>query len=101
MAGAGPTVAAGAGPEEIIQSLGCLACHSLGGEGGALGPPFDGMESLSAEYLRHGILDPAADTAPGFETFAGTMPPNFGDQLTAAQFESLVEYLSQLKAPGQ
>ena len=101
-AGAGATaIAAGATPEEIIQTLGCTACHTLNGEGGALGPPFDGMGRLSTDYLRRAILDPAADTAGGFETFAGTMPPNFGDRLTAAQLESLVGYLSQLEAPGR
>lgn len=100
-AGGGTTIAAGASPEDMIQTLGCTACHSLNGEGGVLGPPFEGMGSLSADYVRRGILDPAADTAPGFEAFAGTMPPTFGDQLTAAQLESLVEYLSQQEPTGQ
>jgi hypothetical protein len=59
------------------------------------------MGSLSPDYLRRAILDPAADTAQGFEAFAGTMPPNFGDQLTAGQLESLVKYLSQQEAPGR
>ncbi|MEN8144715.1 MAG: c-type cytochrome [Gemmatimonadota bacterium] len=100
-AGASAAISAGATPEDMIQSLGCTACHSLGGVGGALGPSFDDMGSLSTDYVRRGILDPAADTAPGFENFAGTMPPNFGDQLTAAQLEALVQYLSQQEATGQ
>lgn len=95
------TPTAGATPEEMIQVLGCLACHTLGGEGGALGPSLDGMVSLQPDYIRRGILEPAADTAQGFESFAGTMPLNFGDRLTAAQLESLVHYLSQQEVPGQ
>jgi hypothetical protein len=52
------------------------------------------MASLERDYIRRSILQPAADTAPGFEQFAGTMPPTFGDQLTAAQLEAIVDYLA-------
>ena len=40
------------------------------------------------------ILDPAATVSPGYEQFAGVMPPNFGSRLTAAQLEALVGFLA-------
>ena len=43
--------------------------------------------------MRRSILDPAADTAAGYETFAGTMPTTFGEQLSAAQLETLLDYI--------
>ena len=52
---------------------------------------------LTAEQIRRSILEPNADTAQGYAAVAGTMPQTFGQQLTAAQLESLVRYLSGLK----
>jgi hypothetical protein len=40
---------------------------------------------------------PNADTAKGYEKFAGTMPLTFGQQLSAAQLEALVGYLARRK----
>ncbi len=51
------------------------------------------MAELEPEYIRRAILQPGADTAEGFEAFAGTMPTNFGDRLTANQLDVLVAYL--------
>lgn len=86
--------AAPAEPREIIAAFGCTACHRLEGEGGPAGPPFEEMAGKDPEYLRRAILAPDADTAPGYEDFAGTMPPNFGDRMTAAQLEALVAFLA-------
>ena len=72
----------------------CFACHQLGEEGVALGPTFETIGTRDAEYIRRSILLPNADTAQGFEAVAGTMPANFGDQLTAAQLETIVRFLS-------
>jgi len=83
-------------PVEIMRGSGCLACHQLGDEGAPIGPPFDGMGArLSADGIRRGILEPAADIAEGYETMAGIMPATFGQQLTAAQLEAVVRYLSE------
>ncbi len=80
-------------PAAMMQSLGCTACHASGDAPGGLGPTISAMAELEPEYIRRSILQPAADTAEGFEAFAGTMPPNFGDRLTANQLEALVAYL--------
>jgi len=104
--GAGGGAAAGgtAGPSattdpvQLFQEMQCIACHKLGSEGQEVGPPFDGIGSrLSSEEIRAAILDPAASISPGYEQFAGVMPPNFGSRLTAAQLEALVGFLAERK----
>ena len=98
--GAGESVAGGPAtastdPLTILRDLTCLACHQLDGEGGPIGPPLDDLgASRDAAYIRRAILEPAADTAPGYEAVAGTMPATFGDRMTAAQLEAVVRYLA-------
>lgn len=94
----GAGAAAPTDPRGLMQTHACLACHKLGEEGGPIGPPFDGIGArLSAEQIRRGILEPNADTAQGYAAVAGTMPQTFGQQMTAAQLESLVAYLAGLR----
>jgi mono/diheme cytochrome c family protein len=91
----GPAPTATLDPVALISEKGCIGCHMLDGKGGAVGPPFDRIgASRTREYLRKSILLPNADTAKGYEKFAGTMPVNFGQILTAAQMEALVSYLA-------
>lgn len=93
--GAGATPPASASdPVALMQSLGCTACHAAEAGAAGVGPAIPSMASLEPDYIRRSILQPAADTAAGFEPFAGTMPATFGDQLTAAQLEALVSYLA-------
>lgn len=92
--GAGPAPTATLDPVALITEKGCIGCHMLDGKGGAVGPPFDRIgASRTSESLRNSILAPNADTAKGYEKFAGTMPATFGQALTAAQLEALVRYL--------
>lgn len=94
--GGAASAPAATGPIEIMDEYGCLACHKLGDQGQVVGPPFDGMGGrVDRERIRRGILDPAAEIASGFEQFAGVMPPNFGERMTAAQLEVLVNYLAE------
>lgn len=82
-------------PRQLLQETGCLACHVIDGAGPPIGPPFDGMGSrLNANQIREAILDPNATIARGYEQFAGVMPPNFGEQLSAAQLEAIVRFLA-------
>jgi cbb3-type cytochrome oxidase cytochrome c subunit len=79
----------------IIRGAGCTGCHKINGEGGAIGPDLTRVGSrLSANLIRESILLPDAKVAKGFEKFKGIMPKTFGNQLTAAQFEALVQFLS-------
>jgi mono/diheme cytochrome c family protein len=85
-------------PVGLLRTSTCLACHQLGGEGGPIGPAFDEIGArLDADYLRRSILYPNADTAQGYEQMAGTMPANFGDQLSASQLEAIVNFLAEQK----
>lgn len=82
-------------PREIMTANGCLGCHKLGDQGAAIGPPFDGMGGrLTSDFIRTSILNPGAAIARGYEAMAGVMPPTFGQQLTAAQLEAVVSFLS-------
>ncbi len=87
-------------PEDIINANGCLGCHSLHGQGGTVGPHFDGVGSRrTADGIRSKILNPQApeNLTHGFENMKGVMPQTFGNQLTGAQLEALVHFLSGLK----
>jgi mono/diheme cytochrome c family protein len=97
--GGAPGIAGGStDPMTIIRGAGCTGCHKMNGEGGAIGPDLTHVGSrLSANLIRESILLPDAKTAKGYEKFKGVMPKMFGNQLTAAQLESLVEFLSSHK----
>ena len=77
----------------LFNSYGCVACHSYQGVGAQLGPPFEDAAGKDREYILRGITDPSADTAPGFEAFAGTMPPTFAQMMSPAELEALVDFL--------
>lgn len=93
--GGAPAAPATKDPQELMTNLGCFGCHQLAGQGTALGPPLDGVGARrDADYIRESILDPGAEVTPGYEPMAALMPRVFGDQLTAAQLEALVQYLA-------
>jgi mono/diheme cytochrome c family protein len=98
-AASGPGIAGGStDPMTIIRGAGCTGCHKINGEGGAIGPDLNHVGSrLSANLIRESILNPDAKIAKGFEKFAGVMPKAFGTQLTGAQLEALVQFLSSHK----
>ncbi|HET9512590.1 MAG TPA: c-type cytochrome [Gemmatimonadales bacterium] len=94
-AATGPAPTATTDPEALLTEKGCIGCHILNGTGGPVGPPFDGMgRRLRADQIRRSILQPNADTAKGYEKMAGTMPPNFGQLLSAQQLEAIVGFLA-------
>lgn len=94
----GPVMSTTMDGKALYMEKGCIGCHQLDKTGGVVGPSFDGMGSrLTAEQIRRGILQPNADTAKGYEKFAGTMPAIFGAQMTAAQLEALVSFIAARK----
>ena len=97
--GAGPAIAGGSiEPMAIIRGAGCTGCHTVNGEGGKIGPDLTHVGSrLSPNLIRESILLPDAKTAKGYEKFKGVMPKTFGNQLTGAQLEALVEFLASHK----
>jgi cytochrome c551/c552 len=85
-------------PRAILEEKGCLACHQIDGAGPPIGPSFDDVGSrLSPDLIRQSILDPNAVIAQGYEQFAGVMPATFGQQLSAAQLEAVVQFLAVRK----
>lgn len=99
-AAGGATAGSGAAdatePAAIMEAYGCVACHALEeGAGGEVGPTVAEVQAAGhpPDYLRTSILSPNADTTPGYEDLAGTMPMNFGERMTAGQLETLVRFL--------
>lgn len=93
---AGGAAASSTDPMEIMRANACLGCHTLGDEGMEVGPTFDGIGArLDTDYIRHSILDPNAEAAEGYEQLLGSMPPNFGETMTAAQLEAVVQFLAE------
>ncbi len=85
-------------PMAIIRGAGCIGCHKVGAEGGAVGPDLTHVGGrLSAAGIREAILLPNAKVTKGYERFAGVMPKVFGDQLTGNQLEALVTFLAGRK----
>jgi putative heme-binding domain-containing protein len=49
----------------------CAKCHTVGGEGGRIGPPLDRIASRRApEFVMESIVQPSQDIAPEFEAVA-------------------------------
>lgn len=93
-AAAGPT-STSTDPVEIMTANACLACHIMDGAGAPIGPSFDGIGGrLSADYIRESILDPRAGASEGFGALIQLMPATFGEQLSAAQLEAIVQFLT-------
>ncbi len=85
-------------PMAIIRGAGCTGCHKVGDEGGAIGPNLTHVGSrLSSALIRECILRPDTRVAKGYEKFVGVMPKLFGNQLSGAQLEALVQFLASRK----
>ena len=78
---AGPSrAAAGSRGEEIYRKSGCERCHTIGSEGGVLGPDLSNIGSRrQPDYLRRALLDPEADIAENFGQYRWytVIPDNF------------------------
>ncbi len=72
----------------LFEEKGCIGCHSLGGQGGDIGPPLDHVgERREAEWIYDHFLDPQA-VSPG------TVMPRF--RLTRQEARALTEFVLQL-----
>jgi putative heme-binding domain-containing protein len=53
--------------EAVYASLDCRRCHTLGGQGGILGPVLDDIGARrSAAHLREALIEPGASVPSGF-----------------------------------
>ncbi len=67
----------------------CITCHKIAGEGGESGPDLSAVGSRrDASSIAQLIADPTGE-------FPDTQMPRFRDRLTAAQINSLAQYLAK------
>jgi len=80
--------------EKLFTSKGCIACHSVDGRGGTLGPDLSdiGRKAYSIHWLHTKIRDPRASDPT-------TIMPAFSS-LTNRQINDLIDYLKSLSGPG-
>jgi cytochrome c oxidase subunit 2 len=72
----------------------CGACHTLAGAGttGTTGPNLDKfLKSDTKAQIKESIIDPQKEIAEGYA--GGIMPPNYGDTLSAAEIDALVNFI--------
>ena len=75
-----PDAAPTARGERVYRSAGCAACHTIGSEGGVLGPDLSNIGARRrSDYLRRALLDPEADIPEGFGQYRWyiVIPDNF------------------------
>jgi mono/diheme cytochrome c family protein len=82
--------------QEVFAAQKCSMCHSIAGKGGKQSP-LDGVGAkLSAEDIRHWIVNPTEMTAKTKSTKKPPMPAKYG-KLPAADIDALVAYMQSLK----
>jgi cytochrome c oxidase subunit 2 len=103
--GGKPAGGGGAAPapdgKALFTSAGCAACHTLADAGatGTTGPDLGKvLVGKDPAFIKQSIVDPNAQIAPGYQ--AGIMPQNFSQQLTPAQIDAIVKYLSDVTKGG-
>jgi cytochrome c oxidase subunit 2 len=84
---------AAADGEAVFAANGCGSCHTLAAANatGTVGPDLDSIPNASAALIRESIVDPNAEVAQGFSP--DVMPSDFGEKLSPAELDALVEYL--------
>ncbi len=79
----------------------CVACHTVGGAGGSVGPVLDGIAARKDEtYIRESVLNPNATLAEGFTQLGISPMPPMSLILKAQEIEDVVAYLLTLKTPA-
>jgi ubiquinol-cytochrome c reductase cytochrome b subunit len=89
-----PAVEPSSEGEQLVKTLGCLGCHTIGGEGGKVGPDLsaEGSKGRSREWLAEQIINPKSHNP------ASVMPAF--NALEDRQLNALVQYLQGLKSEG-
>ncbi|MHB8232375.1 MAG: c-type cytochrome [bacterium] len=86
----------------LFSSEGCIACHTINGLGGSVGPDLSHVGSKrSLSWIKTQITDPSAHFAAGSsvtingESYQAIMPGH--KHMPASELNSLAEYLESLK----
>ncbi len=92
---------AASGPS-LFSSDGCIACHTINGNGGSVGPNLSSVGSKrSLAWIKTQIINPSAHFAPGSmvtingKSFMAIMPSH--KNLPKSQVDTLANYLESLK----
>jgi cytochrome c oxidase subunit 2 len=92
--------------QQVAQSAGCLACHTVDGSP-SVGPTWQGLfgstETLAdgstvqvdEQYLHESIVDPNAKIVEGFAP--GLMPQDYEQSLTEQEIQAIIEYIKSLQ----
>ena len=86
--------ASGSAAGKTLFTQQCGSCHRLADAGtqGEVGPDLDKvLAGKDADFIHESIANPNAEIASGFQP--NVMPSTFGESLTDAQLQSLVDYL--------
>lgn len=99
--GAAPPRVPGGPGAQVFANNGCGGCHTLAeaNAGGVVGPNLDEvLPGQSAAMIRRSIVDPDATIAQGYP--ANVMPSDYGQTLSAAELNQLVQYLVNATGGG-
>jgi cbb3-type cytochrome oxidase cytochrome c subunit len=79
------------GGASLFKSEGCIACHTIDGKGGKVGPDLSyiGSNNLSYHWMKEQLVDPAAH-------FRSNIMPSY-KSMPLAKIDILVNYLESLK----
>src|SRR3954469_6647132 len=81
---------------EVYTAQKCQMCHAIAGKGNKTNP-LDGVGGkLSAEEIKHWIVNPTDAAAKAKSTKKPPMPNKYG-KLPAADIDALVAYMQSLK----
>ncbi|MDH5682576.1 MAG: cytochrome c [Spirochaetota bacterium] len=76
-----------------VYQMHCVNCHSLRGEGGAIGPSLDDLaRNMDGTYIRESILEPNRLIKPGYKR--DIMPTNYGKLLSEKELDALIFYIT-------
>ena len=79
-------------------SAGCARCHKVGGNGGEVGPPLDGIASRKQrDYIYNSLVKPNEVLAEGFEKFGASPMPPMDILLDRQEIADVMSYLLTLK----
>lgn len=83
---------------KVFVAAGCGSCHTVAALGsdaqGTIGPNLDTvLAGKDDAFIEESIVEPSASVTEGFPD--GTMPANYGTELTQSQIDSLVSFLSE------
>jgi cytochrome c oxidase subunit II len=94
---------------QIFTDTGCGSCHTLADAKatGQVGPDLANLAKAAAErgkgmspedFVRRSITQPDLSISPGYDD--GIMPETYGDQLSRAEMQTLIDYLLSVSKGG-